>query len=258
MDIYSLDILLLELLGSFTTMSTRVHAIIDVGEMTVLPESVSHHLPKESSQDPTNLSSPILRCCPFNLPGMISLIVAMSLNPPVRLHVLSSETGNWSMHETPFGYSFRCTLLRRCIYVDGTLYCISTSKQLICFDLNRGNSRAIRLPQWKRLDPDGFGCAGSLRIVARTTALRPFALHPTSSDVIFFGTPRVMLSYHLQDRSLSQLNAWGSPQVSSKLHIKKSYLDEFPALNGQSVSYDVLQFPADGLNTPLVLLNSCS
>ncbi|KAJ6317289.1 hypothetical protein OIU76_012931 [Salix suchowensis] len=73
-------------------------------------------------------------------------------NPPVRLHVLSSETGNWSMHETPFGYSFRCTLLRRCIYVDGT-----------------GNSRAIRLPQWKRLDPDGFGCAGSLRIVARTT-----------------------------------------------------------------------------------------
>ncbi|KAJ6767601.1 hypothetical protein OIU74_021463 [Salix koriyanagi] len=104
-----------------------------------------------------------------------------SLNPPVRLHVLSSETGNWSMHETPFGYSFRCTLLRRCIYVDGTLYCISTSKQLICFDLNRGNSRAIRLPQWKRLDPDGFGCAGSLRIVARTTA-HGLSIHPMPGE----------------------------------------------------------------------------
>ncbi|KAB5543985.1 hypothetical protein DKX38_012097 [Salix brachista] len=172
-------------------------------------------------------------------------------SPPVRLHVFSSETGNWSMHETPFGYSFKnCKVVKRCIYLDGALYCISTSKHLVCFDLNRGNSRAIRLPQWKRLDPDGFGCAGPSRgrlcysdLIGTTfyiwfledhckndrwtlihsisvdylgkhqhqldritisrfgkiSALRPFALHP-ASDVIFFGTPRVMLSYHLQDR----------------------------------------------------------
>uniref|UniRef100_A0A6N2LP09 Cupin type-1 domain-containing protein n=1 Tax=Salix viminalis TaxID=40686 RepID=A0A6N2LP09_SALVM len=40
--------------------------------------------------------------------------------------------------------------------------------------------------------------------------------------------------------------------------LTKATLNEFPALNGQSVSYAVLQFPADGLNPPLVLLNSCS
>ncbi|KAJ6727447.1 GERMIN-LIKE PROTEIN SUBFAMILY 3 MEMBER 3 [Salix purpurea] len=40
--------------------------------------------------------------------------------------------------------------------------------------------------------------------------------------------------------------------------LTKATLNEFPALNGQCVSYAVLQFPSDGLNPPLVLLNSCS
>ncbi|KAL9365780.1 hypothetical protein Peur_043653 [Populus x canadensis] len=40
-DIYSLGILFLELLGSFTTMSARAHAINNLREMRVLPESIS-------------------------------------------------------------------------------------------------------------------------------------------------------------------------------------------------------------------------
>ncbi|KAJ6690650.1 hypothetical protein OIU85_006859 [Salix viminalis] len=39
-DIYSLGILLLELLGSFTTMFERAHAITNLRQMRVLPESV--------------------------------------------------------------------------------------------------------------------------------------------------------------------------------------------------------------------------
>jgi hypothetical protein len=35
----------------------------------------------------------------------------------------------------------------------------------------------------------------------KISSFRPFALHPTS-DVIFFGTPGVMLSYHLEDKRL--------------------------------------------------------
>ncbi|KAJ6901584.1 serine/threonine-protein kinase ifkC isoform X2 [Populus alba x Populus x berolinensis] len=42
-DIYSLGILFLELLGSFTTMSERAHAINNLREMRVLPESISKY-----------------------------------------------------------------------------------------------------------------------------------------------------------------------------------------------------------------------
>nr|XP_034909616.1 F-box protein At5g07610-like [Populus alba] len=174
--------------------------------------------------------------------------------PPVRLQVFSSETGNWTGHETPFGYSNKkCKVVKHCIYLDGALYCISTSKHIICFDLNRGNSRAIELPEKERLDPNGFGCVGQWRghlcysdlvgtafnfwlledrckndrwtlvhnidvdylgklwlqrdsMIAigrfgKISSFRPFALHPTS-DVIFFGTPGVMASYHLEDKRL--------------------------------------------------------
>jgi F-box interacting protein len=174
--------------------------------------------------------------------------------PPVRLQVFSSETGNWTGHETPFGYSKKkCKVVKHCIYLDGALYCISTSKHIICFELNRGNSRAIELPEKERLDPNGSGCVGQWRghlcysdlvgtafyfwlledrckndrwtlvhninvdylgklwlqrdnmitigRFGKISSFRPFALHPTS-DVIFFGTPGVMLSYHLEDKRL--------------------------------------------------------
>ncbi|XP_011033121.1 PREDICTED: F-box protein At5g07610-like [Populus euphratica] len=170
---------------------------------------------------------------------------------PLRLRVFSSETGSWTIQETAFGYgSKKARLAKHCIYLDGVLYRQSASKLLLCFDLNRGNSRAIELPEKERLAPNDYGCIGLSRRhlcysdlvgtalhfwlfedrckndrwtlihninvdylgkhvhrLDRTTiarfgkisALRPFALHPTS-EVVFFGTGGAMLSYDPEDK----------------------------------------------------------
>jgi len=199
--------------------------------------------------------------------------------PPQRLRVFSSETGSWTIQETSFGYgSKKSRLAKHCIYLDGVLYRRSASKQidskqLLCFDLNRGNSRAIELPEKERLAPNNYGCIGLSRhhlcysdlvgtalhfwlledrckndrwtlihninvdylgkhvhrldriTIARfgkISALRPFALHPTS-EVIFLGTRGAMLSYHPEDRRVELIY-----RTKKDRQIMKGQISVFP------------------------------
>jgi len=206
------------------------------------------------------------------------------LKPPQKLRVFSSETGSWTIQETAFGYgSKKSRLAKHCIYLDGLLYRQTASKQidskqidskrLLCFDLNRGNSRAIELPEKERLAPNDYGCIGLSRrhlcysdlvgtalhfwlledrckngrwtlihnikvdflgkhvhrldriTIARfgkISALRPFALHPTS-EVIFLGTRGAMLSYHPEDRRVELIY-----RTKKDRQIMKGQISVFP------------------------------
>ncbi|KAH8502008.1 hypothetical protein H0E87_016678 [Populus deltoides] len=204
-----------------------------------------------------NICSASLAFDPFKSPHYRVVCFAYSEpKPPQRLHVFSSETGSWTIQETAFGYgSKKSRLAKHCIYLDGVLYRQTASKQidskrLLCFDLNRGNSCAIELPEKERLAPNDYGCIGlsrrhlcyfnlvgtalhfwlledrckndrwtlihninvdylgkhlhrldriTISRFGKISALRPFALHPTS-EVIFFGTRDAMLSYHPEDK----------------------------------------------------------